>query len=79
MKSGLMRLDVIRGKRTYFGNAVEMKTFCIHSVGKLESKMGQLLVCPVFVKNSVTNSAAISDDESVVSSVCSQHAEPVGQ
>jgi hypothetical protein len=47
MKSGLMRLDIVKGTRTYFGNAVKMKTLCVHSVGKLESKMGQLLVCPV--------------------------------
>jgi hypothetical protein len=24
-----------------------MKTLCLHSIGKLESEMGQLLVCPV--------------------------------
>jgi hypothetical protein len=47
MKSGLMRLDVVKGKRTYFGNALKMKTLCMHSIWKLESKMGQLLVCPV--------------------------------
>ncbi len=33
---------------------------------------------PSPVKNSVPNSAAISDDDSVVSSVCSQHSEPKG-
>ncbi len=47
MKSGSMRLDVVKGKRTYFGNAVEMKTLCGHSIRKLESKMGQFLVYPV--------------------------------
>ena len=26
MKSGSMRLDAVKGRRTYFGNAVEMKT-----------------------------------------------------
>jgi hypothetical protein len=41
-----MRLDVVKGKRTYFGNAIKMKTLCMHNVGKLKSKMGQLLVCP---------------------------------
>jgi hypothetical protein len=45
-----MRLDVIKGKRTYFGKAVEMKTLCVHSVGKLESNMSQLLVCPVLLR-----------------------------
>jgi hypothetical protein len=42
-----MRLDVVMGKRTYFDNAVKMKTLCMRSVGKLKSKMGQLLVCLV--------------------------------
>jgi hypothetical protein len=47
MKSGLMRLDVVKEKKTYFSNAIKMKTLCKHSIRKLESKMGQLLVCPV--------------------------------
>jgi hypothetical protein len=42
--------DVVKGKRTYFGKAFEMKTLCMHSAGKLESKMGQLLVCPVLAR-----------------------------
>jgi hypothetical protein len=50
MKSYLIRLDVIKGKRTYFDNVVEMKTFCMHSITKLVSKMGQLLVCPVLLR-----------------------------
>jgi hypothetical protein len=45
-----MRLDVVKGKRTYFGNAIKMKTLCEHSVRKLESKMGQLLVCTVLLR-----------------------------
>ena len=43
MKSGSMRLDAVKGRRTYFGNDVEMKTLCVHSVGKLESELVQLL------------------------------------
>jgi hypothetical protein len=42
-----MRLDVIKGKKTYFSNAVKMKTLYVHSIRKLECKMGQLLVCLV--------------------------------
>ena len=47
MKSGLMRLDIVKGKITYFGNAIKMKTLCMHSIKKLEGKLVQLLVCPV--------------------------------
>ena len=50
MKSGSMRLDVVKEKRTYFGNVVRMKTYCVHSVGKLESELVQLLVCPVLLR-----------------------------
>jgi hypothetical protein len=42
-----MRLDVVKGKRTYFSNTIEMKTLCMHSIGRLKCKMGQFLVCPV--------------------------------
>jgi hypothetical protein len=42
-----MRLDVVKGKRTYFGNTVEMKTLCVNSIRKLESELVQLFVCPV--------------------------------
>jgi hypothetical protein len=42
-----MRLDVVKEKRTYFGNADEMKTLCGHSVRKLKSELVQLHVCPV--------------------------------
>jgi hypothetical protein len=50
MKSGSMRLDFVKGKKTYFSNTVEMKTLCMQSIRKLESKMGQLLVCPVLLR-----------------------------
>jgi hypothetical protein len=45
-----MRLVVDKGKMTYFGNAIKTKTLCMHSVGKLESQMGQLHVCPVLLR-----------------------------
>ncbi len=50
MKSGLMRLDAVKGRRTYFGNDVEMKTLCKHNVGKLESKLAQPLFCQVLLR-----------------------------
>ncbi len=50
MKSGSMRLDAIRGRRTYFGNNVKMKTLCKHSVGKLESELVQHMFCKVLLR-----------------------------
>ena len=50
MKSGSMRLDAVKGRRTYFGNDVEMKTLCLHSVRKLESELVQHLFCQVLLR-----------------------------
>ncbi len=44
-----------------------------------QERAGPTPCLPSPVENSVTNGAAISDDDSVVSSVCSQHSEPKGE
>ena len=42
-------------------------------------RIGPTPVLPSPVEDSVPDGAAISDDDSVVSSVCSQHSEPEGE
>jgi hypothetical protein len=44
-----------------------------------QEQVGPTPCLPSPVKNSVPNGATISDDDSVVSSVCSQHSEPKGE
>jgi hypothetical protein len=78
MKSGLMRLDVVKEKRTYFGNTIIMKTLCMHRVRKIESELVQLLVCPV-LSRIVFPMVPPSLMMIVWSSVISQHSEPKGE
>ncbi len=44
-----------------------------------QEQIGPTPVLPSPVEDSVPDGAAISDDDSVVSSVCSQHSEPKGE
>ncbi len=68
-----MKLAVIKERKICFDNVVGMRNLCVHNVKKLENVMGPTPLLPTPAKDIVPKGAPISDNDSVVSSVYSQH------